>query len=376
VAFELKTPEKEKKKMSTTISLKNSFNAYLRWYLFTTCLLLQLTLGARAQEVAQAKFKFVHTPSLLEIGSLAADSENDIWATAVTSPLALHFDGHIWKQVSMANASRINRVAVLSPDNVWAVGQQPSSALSQIQHFDGKKWSVVPSPHFASGETLNSLKALSTTSIFAVGLRRNSRKREIPIVEHFDGTKWSFVSVPHILDSALFDLAVVSASDVWAVGGTANSPLALHFDGNQWSRIAMPGGFSTLFGVTALSSNDVWAVGTQGPIAPFIEHWDGTQWSIIPNPGPAGGGLNTISAISSTDIWAAGCTNGCGDAGGPPLVEHWDGTQWNLNSVPVKTGGEDALSVLTFPSKHVYISGFVFGTSGPTSFVLKGAEAQ
>jgi hypothetical protein len=48
-------------------------------------------------------------------------------------------------------------------------GEQTNAKFSQIQHFNGTAWSVVSSPHFADGESLNSLKAISASNIFAVG---------------------------------------------------------------------------------------------------------------------------------------------------------------------------------------------------------------
>src|SRR5262252_3907251 len=155
---------KRKKKMTTRITRKHCFRACFQWAL-AAGLLLQVTLGARAQDLTdesieasatQTTFNFVNIPDVSAIGSLAGDSESDIWATSVLESVALHFDGSQWKKVPMANGSRISRVAVLSPNNVWAVGQQTQATLSQIQHFDGSTWTVVPSPHFKFGETLHS----------------------------------------------------------------------------------------------------------------------------------------------------------------------------------------------------------------------------
>jgi hypothetical protein len=366
------------------IAHSRKFSAFSRWRLVALGLLLALTTVVGAQELAdestltatQVTFNFVQTPDVSSIGSLAADSENDIWATSVIEPVALHFDGTHWKKVPMANASRINKVAVLSPANVWAVGQAPKAIHSQIQHFDGSNWTVVASPHFKSGETLNSLKAISANSIFAVGASNHLDGR-IPLVEHFDGTAWSVVPVPHIAGGELFDIAIISPSYIWVVGGSANPVLTMHFDGNQWNQVPAPGDNSGLFAVAALSTKHVWAVGSQLTSGPLIEHWDGTAWKVVSNPGALNTLLNSISAISPTDIWAAGC-NQCADAGvgAPPLIEHWDGTQWNINSAPIEERGETANAVLTFPSRHIYIGGFAFASFGPTSMILKGVEGQ
>ena len=359
-----------------TIAQKHRFRAHWQWLLLTAGLLLSLTLGAYAQDVAnETTFKFVQVPAVGAIGSLSADSETDIWATAVLEPVALHFDGKRLTQIPMVTASRINKVATLSSTNVWAVGQQTQANLSQIQHFDGSKWTVVPSPHFTNGEVLNSLKAVSANSIFAVGAAMGGGNRVTPLVEHFDGTKWSIVPVPNI-EGELLDIDGVSPSDIWAVG-FASSVLTLHFDGTQWSQVSAPGTSAALHSVRAVSSSDVWAAGSETGANALIEHWDGSAWNMVDNPSDVNSALFGLSVISSTDIWAVGCVvTSCGDAGGPPLVEHWNGKEWNLNSAPLENGGETGLAVLTFPSRHIYIGGFAFGTQGPVSYLLRGVEGK
>ena len=66
-------------------------------------------------------------------------------------------------------------VAVLSPTDVSAVGLQSSFVFSEIQHFDGNHWTVVPSRHFRSGEALNAVQAISPEDILAVGFFVDSR---------------------------------------------------------------------------------------------------------------------------------------------------------------------------------------------------------
>jgi len=359
--------------MITRIAKNRSY-----WSLLATAILFLLAHAVHAQDVAgETTFNFAKVPDVGTIGSFSADSPRDIWATAVLEPVALHFDGTRLQQIPMANGSHISKVEALSPTNVWAVGQQTQASLSQIQHFDGTRWSVVPSPHFANGEFLSSLKALSANNIFAVGFITGTGNRSTPLIEHFDGTSWKAVSVPRIAGGELLDIASASPSDIWAVGADSTSTLILHFDGAQWTRVNSPGANAALHGVAVVASNDVWAVGAEIGETALIEHWDGTAWTEVDNPSDINSTLFAISAISSNDIWAVGCTvTACGDAGGPPVIEHWDGTQWNLNSVPLELGGEIGLSVLTLPSKQIFIGGFAFGTQGPVAYVLKGVEGK
>ena len=351
--------------------------------LFTTAVLVLSAAAAGAQDLsslasttAPVIFQFVPTPQVDDVGSISADSEHDIWATSITSSVALHFNGSTWGKVPMAKASRVSKAVVISPTNVWAVGQQTTAKFSQVQHFNGSTWSVVASPHFAGGEDLNSIKAVSASSIFAVGDSFDSLGNRTPLIEHFNGTRWSVVTAPKVATAELFDLAIISASDIWAVGGTGSgSALTLHFNGVQWSLVPAP--VAGLFAVTALSTNNVWAVGRQLTASTVVAHWNGTAWKIVPSPNTGSlSALNSISAISSTDIWAAGCSV-CADAGGgaSALIEHWNGTTWTVNPAPVEFSGVAANAVLAFPSsKHIFVGGFAFASFGPTSVILEGKE--
>ncbi len=361
--------------MTTRTVKKYRFRTCIQWSLLTASLLLSF--AAHAQDLAnETTFEFAKTPDIGAIGSLSSDSANDIWATGVLKPVALHFDGKNLHQIPMVNASRVNKVTALSPFNVWTVGQQTQENLSQIQHFDGTKWTVVPSPHFPNGEILNSVKAISAKNIFAVGAILGKKNNQTPLIEHFDGTAWRTVAAPRVAGGELLDLAIVSASDIWAVGFDPVSVLILHFDGSRWGQIAARG-TGALHAVKSISANDVWAVGSEVGASSLIEHWNGTEWKIVGNPSDINSMLLDLSVISSTDIWAVGCTvTSCGDAGGPALIEHWDGTQWNVNPAPIEDGGEAALAVLTLPSRRIWIGGFAFGTQGPISFLLKGVEGR
>ena len=363
-----------------------NLRAFSLWSLAAAVLLFN-TLAASAQDLsnqiiasttAPVVFQFVAAPEIGSIGSLSADSENDIWATALTNSVALHFNGSTWTKSAMAKASRVNKAAVISRTNVWAVGQGTNDKFSQIQHFNGSAWSVVASPHFTNGESLNSLKAVAPNNIFAVGVSLDGLKNRIPLVEHFDGSKWSVVVVPNIVGAELTDVAAISSSDIWAVGaigGAMPAALTLHFNGQQWSRVSAPS--ASLLAVTALATNNVWAAGVQLGRGPVIEHWNGTAWKVVTSPNIGTSAvLNSIRAISPSDIWAAGC-NACGDVGGSntALIEHWDGTAWSINPSPVQLGGLAANALLTFPlTKRIYVGGFTFSSFGPSSFLMEGVE--
>src|SRR5439155_21540794 len=96
--------------------------------------------------------------------------------------------------------------------------------------------------------------------------------------EHWNGMSWSRVSSPNVgsKNSYLDSMAVVSASNIWAVG---------YYESNNRT------GFQ-----------------------PLIEHWNGTRWSIVQSPSPAGSIDNELDAVThfprTNQLWTVGDYNG------------------------------------------------------------------
>jgi hypothetical protein len=244
--------------------------------------------------------------------------------------------------------NRLNAVAVVSANDVWAAGFSPHPSGSPqyirqtlIEHWNGSSWSVIPSPNPA-GKTyvvLNGVAAVSANDIWAVG--SSGDPSSIPLqtlTEHWDGTSWSIIPSPSpgtYNGNVLNAVAAISSNDVWAVGWYQSGPsgqeggaLTMHWDGTSWTVIPNPSRW-TLYAITAISSNDVWAVGEQS-----ILHWNGTTWSIVSFPPPPGDSyqiLKGISAVSANDIWAVGYSQWSYFYGYryAPLTYHWDGTRWS-----------------------------------------------
>ena len=149
---------------------------------------------------------------------------------------------------------------------------------------------------------LYGVTAVSDGDVWAVGQYYNGTNPYQTLVERWNGTAWSVVASPNITTTAnnfLRSVAVVSASDVWAVGyyySGFNPALTLveHWNGTAWSIVSNPNpgtGDNVLYGVAAVSAGDVWAVGsysTTTAVQTLVEHWNGTAWSVVssPNHGP------------------------------------------------------------------------------------------
>jgi hypothetical protein len=154
------------------------------------------------------------------------------------------------------------------------------------------------------------------------------------------GSAWKIVPTPNVGSgyNELYNIAVVSSNDVWAVGrysdGSGYHALTMHWDGSSWSIVPSPNvgsSFNQLFSATAVASNNVWAVGSSSDnnllFQILIEHWDGNQWSTVASPLAPGTSsfLYGIAAVTSNDIWAVGYTQ-IGFSAQQPLSAHWDGS--------------------------------------------------
>src|SRR2546429_116361 len=71
-----------------------------------------------------------------------------------------------------------------------------------------------------------------------------------------------------------------------------------------WSVVPSPNGSSSsgLSGVAVVSASDIWAVGSSGSqrsgAQTLIEHWNGSSWSVVTSPNP-GSIYNTLYGVTA-----------------------------------------------------------------------------
>src|SRR5689334_7239646 len=125
-------------------------------------------------------------------------------------------------------------ITTVSATDAWAVGEYnpgvPPTVTGRrtlIEHFDGNTWTLTPSPNPSwSGmdlATLEDTDAATATDVWAVGYSEDFGSLRLnTLAEHWDGTRWSIVPSPNPAGKSqpnqLFGVAVVSSDDVWAVG--------------------------------------------------------------------------------------------------------------------------------------------------------------
>ncbi len=306
-------------------------------------LLLLTTQVTKASPLASGTWRVVPSPSPGAGGnflaSVATVSANNIWAVGidvnsngVQQSLIEHWNGTRWKVVPSPNPGAgdnfLHSVAAVSANNIWAVGFYTNAggvAQTLVDHWNGTKWSVVSSP--SPGTASNSLRALAVVianNIWAVGFFTNAGGVKQTLVEHWNGTKWKVVPSPNLGtdDNFLSSVAAVSANNIWAVGfhmhtGIAGQPIIEHWNGSVWSIVngPNPGSGAPLYAVAAVSANNIWAVGQYSALIngsyinqTLVEHWNGSVWTVLstPSPGTADNSFEGVAAVSASSIWAVG----------------------------------------------------------------------
>lgn len=263
---------------------------------------------------AQSIFAYVPTPNGHHgtlnnaLQAVAASSPSDIWAVGQTT---IHFDGTQWTayaapMINGDNTSYLDGVVDISPTDAWAagiVGIGTAAPDQVIEHWNGTAWSVVAGPTFSSGDqpAIYGMAAVSATDIWAVGSLLVDNESLEALFEHWDGTQWTAYTGP--LYGFFRGVSADASNDVWAVGYSGNETFSEHFDGTSWTLVRTPNvgnGANSLGGVMALAPDNVWAVGFstastkpppgeyEVPTKTLIEHYDGTGWSVVtsPNVGP------------------------------------------------------------------------------------------
>jgi len=351
-----------------------------------------LTAAFAVTAVAQnPNFTVQDTPNPNALGNtfnaVAANSSSDAWAVGYQNDnnlnfsrtLTQHWNGSVWTTIASPNpglasnlvcnnlnsGNVLTSVAALSSNDVWAVGFffGCSSFLLKpmTMHWNGVQWTVVSTPKLNTNDNaaFNSVVALASNDIYAVGYQPAANGAVLTLIEHWNGTAWSVVSSPNGngTGNVLSSVTANSPTDIWAVGnqvapGVEARTLALHFNGSTWSVVPTPnpvhGGNLTqnvLTSVVAMSPNDVTAVGytlaNQTELT-MVQHWDGSSWTVVssPNVSNTTGSFNTlrgVTAVNRSDLYAVGFFSNSTTSGQQVrLLLHFDGTSWSIISSPGK----------------------------------------
>jgi hypothetical protein len=204
---------------------------------------------------------------------VAGTSSDDVWAVGAYSDgakdnsLVLHWNGSDWHVVETPNNcsgdQQLSGLYAISPNDVWAVGRCSDGTIGSltqtdrtlVQRWDGKKWTVVPSPNYSAGQiikssSLDTISGTANNNLWAIGNYWDTNGTggywTQPLVEHWNGYEWRVVSFPYPGISTMSntsDLVVIDSNEVWVTGFIAAGtlrPLLVRWDGSQWQEVSAP----------------------------------------------------------------------------------------------------------------------------------------
>ena len=254
----------------------------------------------------------------------------------------------------------LKSISALSATEAWAVGEMNDKTLTI--HWDGEKWSLVPSPNKTDGDlfennSLSSVCVVKPDFVWACGsFETFTDPRTTTLIERWDGTKWSIVTSPNATDSSdsLNCISAAGTANAWAVGSSRDktavrtTTLTMRWGDHGWNIVPSPNvgeGHNQLYAVSVHSKNDVWAVGAYwnpltGKAHALTMHWNGTKWEahLPPTPGAArSSALMGVVNLGANGAWAVGGWDSRSGAR-RPLAVHWDGSKWTAVGTPSMSG--------------------------------------
>jgi hypothetical protein len=137
---------------------------------------------------------------------------------------------------------RLYSAAAVSANDAWAAGLGADSSL--IVHWNGQQWTLVTGSTPGGDASLLSVTASWTNNIWAVGITNPTRCGNVgpqcqTLIEHWNGVRWKVIPSPNPPSAylnVLWGISAISRTDIWAVGTTDyGSTLIVHWNGTSWS---------------------------------------------------------------------------------------------------------------------------------------------
>ncbi|MEU6710722.1 hypothetical protein ABZ897_04505 [Nonomuraea sp. NPDC046802] len=234
-----------------------------------------------------------------------------------------------WQQstsVRLQADGSLSDVLAISPNDVWAVGQQEIWDVwknrGTIRHWNGSAWAEVPVRDATAAGNLRGLAAATSSDVWAVGDGHDG----LPYMAHGDTAGFDRVRPQGLRAGDWLGGVDAKSGRVVAVGSREKRGLILTGQGNSWTvqetkekgaLYAVAGGF---------------AVGDTGT-EPLIVHSSGGSWKSMPLPSIPGGYLRDVQVDNAKRAMAVGGVyRGPGQVS--PLVLTWNGKRWREQPLP------------------------------------------
>jgi hypothetical protein len=214
----------------------------------------------------------------------------------IFSPLILRYSNGSWIQerVHTVGPSRLDGVALISSHSAWAIGtaQPLTGYLRPIAvHWNGLAWQQVTLPTISrTFTTLSSISATGDRNVWAVG-NSQTRTQVRAIAEHWDGRTWRLEVIPGVTGRAAYlsDVMALPDGEVWAVGSVISAagerPLLLQRTSHRWKPVAVPqrinsGAFLGLWASKRAILTVGYSAASTGVSSrrALVARWDGHGW--------------------------------------------------------------------------------------------------
>ena len=256
--------------------------------------------------------------------------------------------------------SELNGVSCAPSGPCMAVGDfnfntGATSTTGFAELWNGTRWTEIPTAQPASASSLLlGVSCRIASDCTATGWWNPVNTSEsFPLVNHWDGTRWRVVPSPHpasLNDSVLSGVSCPAAGSCVAVGDFfTETPttflrdnLSELWNGTHWSRLPTPepaGSSENQLGtVSCPAAGSCMAVGEDnspaGPTVTLAEHWNGKTWSILPSPNPVNSG-SELFGVSCRRLTLCVATGISGTSRGiVTLAEVWQGGKWRIVRTP------------------------------------------
>jgi hypothetical protein len=250
--------------------------------------------------------------------------------------------------------NELNGVSCVTSSFCVAAGYANNGSFNQTlaEQWNGKTWSIVPSPNSSTSQDnqFNDVACATSSFCMAAGSFSNGSQDQT-LVEQWNGTAWSIIASPNTSASLANDLNGVSCltpSFCVAAGsaysGTVYQTLVEQWNGSVWSIVSSPNAsaphdnqFNDVACVTSSFCEAVGYAGNGSNNQTLVEQWNGTSWSIVSSPNTSSSqpnDLNGVSCVTGSFCVAVGFAGVSSSGHIVNLVEQWNGSTWSIVSVP------------------------------------------
>jgi hypothetical protein len=237
-------------------------------------------------------------PEFSFVDDLSASSPHNVWAAIANEPDVAQRTAHGWVLTPFSHGSRqvlVAAVVTFSPTDTWAFYSAINNATDAVTgyaaHFNGSFWQTtrLPSPVSANSGT-GLVSGLSPDDIWALTYT-GTRYATL----HYNGHRWRVVNIPGHLAAAgqtvyLREILALSSTNVWATGlrasTTGNGPLLLlRWNGSGWHAIGgrLPAGQLT-GPIASDGQSGLWLAAVSRVGRTEMLHYSPGHWHIYQGP--------------------------------------------------------------------------------------------